>query len=66
MPIREQDVQKTAFKTRWGLFEYLIMPFNVTNAPAQFMHLINDALGDFMDTSIMVFMDGVLLYSKLV
>ena len=45
-------MQKTAFKTRWGLFEYLVMPFGVTNAPAQFMHLMNDVFHDFMDRDV--------------
>ena len=63
MPIREQDIQKTAFKTRWGLFEYSVMPFGVTNAPAQFMHLMNDVLPDSLYTFVMVFLDDILVYS---
>ena len=42
IPVQDGDVQKTAFKTRWGLYEYLVMPFGVTNAPAQFMNMMND------------------------
>ena len=64
MPIREQDIQKTGLKTRWGLFEYLVMPFGVTNAPVHFMHLMNDVLRDFLDTFVMVFLDDILVYSK--
>ena len=64
MPIREQDIQKMAFRTRWGLFEYFVMPFGVTNAPAQFMHLMNDVLHDLLDTFIMVFLDDILVYSE--
>ena len=64
MPIRDKDIQKTAFKTRWGLFEYLVMPFGVTKAPAQFMHLMDDVLCDFMDTLVMIFLDDILVYTK--
>ena len=44
MPAKPKDVQKTAFKTRWGLYEFLVMPFGVTNAHAQFMNMMNDLL----------------------
>ena len=49
MLVRSGDVQKTAFKTWWGLFEYLVMPFGLTNAPTQFMNMMNDLLGDYLD-----------------
>ena len=64
MPIQEQDIQKTAFKTRRGLFEYSVMLFGVTNASAQFMHLMNDVLRDFLDTFVMVFLHDILVCSK--
>ena len=63
IPVRKGDVQKTAFKTRWGLYEYLVMPFGVTNAPAQFMNMMNDLLGDFLDRFVLVFLDDILIYS---
>ena len=66
MPIQEQAIQKTAFKTCKGLFEYLVMPFGVTNAPAQFMHLMKDVLRNFLDTFVMVFLDNILVHSKFV
>ena len=47
VPMKEADIPNTAFKTRWGLFEYLVVPFGVTNAPAQFMHLMHDVLRAF-------------------
>ena len=40
VPIREEDIPKTAFRMHWGLFEFLVMPFGVANAPSQFMHLV--------------------------
>ena len=63
IPVRDGDVHKTAFKTRWGLYEYLVMPFGVTNAPAQFMHMMNDLLGDYLDRFVLVFLDDILIYS---
>ena len=63
IPVREGDVQKTAFKTRWGLYEYMVMPFGVTNAPAQFMNMMNDLLGEYLDRFVLVFLDDILIYS---
>jgi hypothetical protein len=63
IPVRSGDVQKTAFKTRWGLYEYLVMPFGVTNAPAQFMNMMNDLLGEYLDRFVLVFLDDILIYS---
>ena len=63
MPVKPGDVQKTVFKTRWGLYEFWVMPFGVTNAPAQFMNMMNGLLGEYLDKFVLVFLDNVLIYS---
>ena len=62
--VHEEDIPKMAFKTRWGLFEYLFVPFGVTNTPTQFMNPMHDALRDFLDCFILVFLNDILVYLR--
>jgi hypothetical protein len=62
--IRPEDVTKTAFSTRYRLYEYLVMLFGLTNAPAHFMYLINSVFMPKLDKFVVVFIDNILIYSK--
>jgi hypothetical protein len=62
--ILPKDVPKTAFSTRYGLYEYLVMSFGLTNAPAHFIYLMNFMFMPELDKFIMVFIDDILIYSK--
>jgi hypothetical protein len=59
-----EDIPKTAFSMRYGLYEYLIMSFGLTNAPAHFMYLINSIFMEELDKFVVVFIDDILVYSK--
>ena len=62
--VADADVEKTAFRTRYGSFEYLVLPMGLCNAPGTFMQLMNDTFRDMLDRTVLVFLDDILIFSR--
>jgi hypothetical protein len=64
MKIMPSDIPKMAFSTRYGLYEFMVMSFGLTNAPACFMNLMNKVFMEYLDRFVVVFIGDILIYSK--
>ena len=64
LQIKTQDVPKTAFRTRYRYYEFIVMPFSLTNVPIAFMNLMNKVLRDYLDKFVIMLINDILVYSK--
>jgi hypothetical protein len=64
LKIQASDIPKTTFITRYGLYEYMVMSFRLTNAPAYFMYLMNKVFMGYLDKFVVVFINDILIFSK--
>jgi hypothetical protein len=65
LKIQESDIPKTAFRTRYGLYEYTVMSFGLSNTPAYFMYLMNKVFMEYLDKFVVVFIDDILIFFKM-
>jgi hypothetical protein len=64
VPIKEADVHKSAFSCRYGTFEFLVMPFGLSSAPATFQRMMNEVFFDLLDAGVVCYLDDLLIYSR--
>jgi hypothetical protein len=64
LEVREYDIPKTAFVLRYGLYEFMMMSFGLTNAPTYFMYMMNKVFIEYLDKFIVVFIDDIMVYSR--
>ena len=64
MRIKDEDIHNTAFETRYGHYEFVVVPFGLKNAPATFMCLMNSVFSRYLDKFVIFFLDDIIIYSK--